>query len=160
VNFRNIWNFSLNIAIGIAVGIFIANGLHDSSQPMQNIFSGNVVPDKDNTYSLGTSDLRWAGLQLGPGTLFIEDTKTGKQAGITISDGTLLIDGANSVSIGNTKLTLKGIQFPDGTTLTSAGNASTEQDKTLCISKGINQIYFGSCSSLGIEGTDLQVLVK
>lgn len=160
MNYRNIWDVSLNIAIGIAVGLFIADGIHNSSQPMANVVSGNVVPDKDNIYSLGTSDLRWAGLQLGPGTLFIEDIKTGKQAGITISNGTLLVDGANSVSIGKTKLTTKGVEFPDGTLLTSADSGSSGTLKTLCISNGLNQLYFGECSSLGINGTDLEVKVK
>ena len=160
MNFRTTWNFALNIAIGIAVGIFIANGIHDSSKPMSNVISGNVIPDKDNSYSIGTPNFRWAGLQLGPGTLYMEDSKTGKQAGITISAGTLLVDGANSVSIGKTRLTINGIQFPDGTILTSATSANSTKDTTLCVSKGINHIYFGSCSSLGIEGSDLKVLVR
>jgi two-component sensor histidine kinase len=66
-----------------------------------NSITGDLVPSKDNAYNLGTSTFRWKGLQLGPGTLYIEDKTTGKQAGITIVDGSLLIDGAENIRLGN-----------------------------------------------------------
>lgn len=107
---------------------------------------GNLVPAKDNIYSLGTANKRWKSIQLGPGTLFIQDTETGKQAGLTISDGTLLLDGVDGLRIGNIRFTstgitsllpnqditvgtkgdtgwlavARGIKFPDGTTQYSA----------------------------------------
>jgi hypothetical protein len=107
---------------------------------------GSLIPSKDNTYSLGSADFRWKGLQLGPGTLFIQDIKTGAQAGLTVENGTLLIDGTDSLRIGNIRLTktgltslladqditignsgdkgylqvAHGIKFPDGTTQTTA----------------------------------------
>jgi hypothetical protein len=91
--------------------------------------------------------MRWKSLQLGPGTLYIQDTETGNQAGITISDGTLLLDGVDGLRIGNVRFTstgitsllpnqditigslgdsgwmsvAHGIKFPDGTTMTTAG---------------------------------------
>ena len=110
------------------------------------LIDGNLVPSLDNTYSLGSSELRWKDLQLGPGTLYIEDQVTGAQVGVTVIDGALLLDGADSLRIGNIRLTPKGIEsiasnedieignlgdtgyilmarglkFPDGTIQTSA----------------------------------------
>jgi hypothetical protein len=107
---------------------------------------GDLIPAVDNLYSLGSAAYRWKGLQLGPGTLYIEDQITGLQAGITVNDGTLLLDGTDSLRIGNIRLTKKGIEsvlsdqditignlsdrgyalfahgikFPDGTIQTSA----------------------------------------
>jgi hypothetical protein len=108
--------------------------------------AGNVVPAVDNYYTLGLPDKRWKSLQLGPGTIYIQDTSTGAQAGIAVNNGSLLIDGADSLRIGNVRLTStglesvvsgqdisignrgdlgflvpsRGIKFPDGTTQTSA----------------------------------------
>jgi Collagen triple helix repeat (20 copies) len=72
--------------------------------------TGDMIPSVDNQFSLGTSSFRWKGLQLGPGTLFIQDTVSGKQAGLTVTDGSLLIDGADSLRIGNVRLTATGLR--------------------------------------------------
>jgi hypothetical protein len=74
------------------------------------LIDGNLVPSADNTYSLGSSKFRWKDLQLGPGTLFIEDPGTGEQVSITVKDGSLLLDGADSLRIGNVRLTATGIE--------------------------------------------------
>jgi hypothetical protein len=70
----------------------------------------DLVPSQDNVFSLGTVGKRWKSLQLGPGTLYLQDVITGIQAGLTVSDGSLLIDGAESISIGNIRLTANGIE--------------------------------------------------
>ena len=77
-----------------------------------NLYSlpGDLIPAKDNFFSLGSEKLRWKELQLGPGTLFIEDTTTGLQAGISVNGGALLIDGADSLRIGNLRLTKSGLE--------------------------------------------------
>jgi hypothetical protein len=72
--------------------------------------TGDMIPAVDNLYNLGTSSFRWKGLQLGPGTLYIQDTVTGAQAGLTVTDGSLLIDGADSLRIGNVRLTATGLR--------------------------------------------------
>jgi hypothetical protein len=74
------------------------------------LINGDLVPSLDNTYTLGTQQLRWKDLQLGPGTLYIEDQVTGAQVGVTVIDGALLLDGADSLRIGNIRLTPKGIE--------------------------------------------------
>lgn len=70
----------------------------------------NVLPAKDNFYNLGSTKFRWKSLQLGPGTLYIQDQETGKQAGLTVLAGSLLLDGADSLRIGNVQLTTTGIK--------------------------------------------------
>jgi hypothetical protein len=74
------------------------------------LIDGNLVPSRDNFYTLGSSQFRWKDLQLGPGTLFIEDPETGNQVAITVNDGSLLLDGADSLRIGNIRLTAAGIE--------------------------------------------------
>ena len=77
-----------------------------------NLYSlpGDLIPAKDNLFTLGSADRRWKGLQLGPGTLYIEDITTGLQAGLSVDGGSLLVDGADSLRIGNIRLTKTGIE--------------------------------------------------
>jgi len=71
--------------------------------------SGDIIPSADNKYTLGTNDKRWKSLQLGPGTLYIQDQETGAQAGLTVNSGALLLDGTDSLRIGNVRFTSTGI---------------------------------------------------
>jgi hypothetical protein len=80
-------------------------------KPMDlSALAGNLVPTLDNTYSLGTPDFRWKDIQVGPGTIYLQDTQTGKQVAITVNAGTLLVDGTDSLKIGNVRLTSNGIE--------------------------------------------------
>ena len=73
--------------------------------------NGDLVPGIDNTYSLGTIDKRWKSLQLGPGTLWIQDSEVTPptQVGLTVKSGALLLDGADSLRIGNMRFTSSGL---------------------------------------------------
>jgi hypothetical protein len=82
--------------------------------------TGDLIPDMDDAYHLGTSENRWKSLQLGPGTLFIEDTVTGEQAANGVTDGSLTIDGAIRIQIEDMKVTTTGLTFPDDTEQTTA----------------------------------------
>jgi len=63
---------------------------------------GNVLPTVDNLYTLGTPALRWANLQMGPGTIYMQDQATPyTQVGISVYNGTLLLDGVQSIRTGN-----------------------------------------------------------
>jgi hypothetical protein len=75
-----------------------------------SLIDGNLVPSVDNKFTLGSAEFRWKDLQLGPGTLFIEDPETGDQVAITVNDGSLLLDGADSLRVGNIRLTAEGIE--------------------------------------------------
>ena len=63
---------------------------------------GNVLPTADNLYNLGTPALRWANLQIGPGTIYMQDQAPPyTQIGISVYNGTLLLDGVQSIRTGN-----------------------------------------------------------
>ena len=121
---------NITIPIGAPVWVMFEGG--DPSFPMWVGMSksqitgvpvpitGDLIPDIDNVYKLGTAAKRWKDLQLGPGTLYIEDTVTGAQAGIGVTDGSLTIDGVTRIQMGNMKMNTTGLTFPDGTTQTTA----------------------------------------
>jgi len=145
---------------------------------------GNLLPSEDNKYVLGSTSARWRSLQLGPGTLYIEDQKTGKQAQLTVSDGALQINGANSLKIGNTELTANGLTFPDGTVQTTAQVVGPKGEKgdtgmsggpqglpgpsgtsgydptVVCVDSIDKKMIFSSCAAAGLKGTELTILVK
>jgi hypothetical protein len=98
-----------------ATGATGATGRTGPAGPCTNILdlelvNGNIVPAIDNVFSIGSEKLRWKDLQLGPGTLYIEDAITGKQVGVTVNEGSFLIDGADSLRLGNIRLTATGLE--------------------------------------------------
>ena len=146
--------------------------------------AGNLIPSADNQYVLGSTTARWKSLQLGPGTLYIEDQASGKQAQITVKSGALEIDGASSLKIGSAQLTAKGLVFPDGTLQTTAqlvgpkgekgdtgmsggpqglpgpSGTSGYEPKVICIDSIDKKVIFSTCAAAGIAGVELEVLVK
>lgn len=89
-----------------------AAGIEGKCQAPMNLLSlgADLIPAIDNAYTLGSPTFRWKGLQLGPGTLYIQDVTTGAQAGLTVDNGTLLLDGAENLRLGNIRLTKTGIE--------------------------------------------------
>jgi hypothetical protein len=71
--------------------------------------AGSLVPTQDNVFTLGTNQYRWNSLHLGPGTLYIEDAVTGEPAAISVNNGALFIDGAESLRLGNIQMTTSGL---------------------------------------------------
>jgi hypothetical protein len=95
-----------------ASGVIGATGASGECQVPMNLaaLAANLVPAKDNAYSLGTSKLRWKDLQVGPGTIYLEDKVTGLQVGLTVSSGTLLLDKVENLRLGNIRITKDGIE--------------------------------------------------
>ena len=146
--------------------------------------AGNLIPSADNQYVLGSTTARWKSLQLGPGTLFIEDQASGKQAQITVKAGALEINGASSLKIGAAQLTAKGLVFPDGTLQTTAqlvgpkgekgdtgmsggpqgfpgpSGTSGYEPKAICIDSIDKKMIFTSCNQAGVNGVDITILIK
>jgi hypothetical protein len=73
----------------------------------------DLIPSLDDTYSLGSSTNRWKELYLGEGTLYITDTVTGLDAALTVTNGTLFVNGVSLMSVA-------GLEFADNTTQTTA----------------------------------------
>ena len=89
-------NTYLSIALLVVASSLLGYQLSESNSRNfvinANSLNGNLIPSEDNKFVLGSTSARWKSLQLGPGTLFIEDQKTGKQAQLTVSDGALQIN--------------------------------------------------------------------
>jgi len=78
--------------------------------------SADVLPTVDNAYELGSRSKRWKGIHIGEGTLFMTDVVTGQDAGMTVNDGTFLVDGISLFGV-------PGVKFADGTIQTTAAIA-------------------------------------
>ena len=81
--------------------------------------SSDLIPAIDNFYNIGSAAYRWKSLQLGPGTLFITDTATGDQAGITVTNGQLLTNNIAGLVTGNLVLVDTATLFPTTLTVTN-----------------------------------------
>jgi hypothetical protein len=88
--------------------------------------NGDLNPSRDNVYSLGSLTNRWKSLQLGPGTLWIQDSEVtpATQVGLTVKSGALLLDGADSLRIGNIRLTATGLTSIVPTSPITLGDAT------------------------------------
>jgi hypothetical protein len=76
----------------------------------------NLLPKTDNLYSLGNSEKRWAGIHIGPGTIYITDISLGTDAQLTVNNGVLLINGANQLQVGQLKFVNNTIESTTGAT--------------------------------------------
>ena len=65
--------------------------------------STNILPSDDNTYSLGSEDRRWAGVHVGPGSIYITDITLETNTELTVDNGVLKINGANQLQVGQLK---------------------------------------------------------
>jgi hypothetical protein len=77
-------------------------GADGVSIDLTNIQS-NVLPSLDNKYTLGDTDHRWAGIHVGPGTIYITDITLDTDAELTVDNGILEINGANQLQVGQLK---------------------------------------------------------
>jgi hypothetical protein len=91
----------------------------------------NIVPDTDNTRSLGTAEKRFSEIHIGPGTIYITDDVTGDDAGLTVSDGVLQIDGANQLQVGQLKFVDNNIESTSGSTAIEIGQTSSSANLVL-----------------------------
>ena len=127
--------------------------------------SSDLLPSIDNYYTLGATGYRWKSMYIGPGTLFITDTVLGTDAGLTVTNGVLFINGANQLQVGQLKFvdntiesTSGGIDIQIGLTGSTAGlklnrNVVLAQDKTLTFSDGSVQTTAYQAPYRVISGT-------
>ncbi len=69
----------------------------------------NILPSRDNIYTLGNPSNRWKELYLGPNSLNMIDEGNGIAVKINVSNGILALDGADTLRFGNIKFTATGI---------------------------------------------------
>ncbi|MDA8718841.1 collagen-like protein, partial [Aquiluna sp.] len=106
----------------------------------------DIIPVSDDVYSLGSPEKRFADIYIGPSSINMSDTETLESVGLQVTDGTLLLDGVESLRLGNIQITetgitsdtpsadivigspgstgylaiMQGIKFPDGSTQRTA----------------------------------------
>jgi len=61
----------------------------------------DIIPDLDNDINLGATDKRFANIYLGYEGLFLADLTTDENINITVDGGTLFIDGAQNLRLGD-----------------------------------------------------------
>lgn len=88
----------------------------------------NIVPASDNDFTLGTPDNRWAGIHVGPGTIYITDKTLLTDAELTVDNGVLQIDGANQLQVGDLKFVDNTIESTLESTNIQVGLTSSSGD--------------------------------
>jgi hypothetical protein len=68
------------------------------------VLTGNLTPAAGNTYTLGSPTNKWADIYVGPNSIHLQDTANSQlDATMTITNGVLLINGANQLQVGQLK---------------------------------------------------------
>jgi signal peptidase I len=91
----------------------------------------NILPSVNNTFYLGSSTYRWAGIYVGPGTIHITDTVTGQDATLNVSSGVLTINGANQLQVGQLKFVDNKIQSTTPSVAIEIGQTTDTANLTL-----------------------------
>lgn len=92
---------------------------------LQSLSTLDLIPQQDNTYTLGNASLRWKSLSLGQGTLYITDTSDANtQAALTVTNGVLQINGTNQLQVGQLKFIDNTIQSISAATNIQIGYSS------------------------------------
>jgi hypothetical protein len=115
-------------------------GEDDNGDPIQKVYStdnglegdlfiaGDITPSVDNTYSLGSADLRWKDIFIGPGSLHLSSTTGTSGPGDDYTAGTLEFSGNNlklstlAVGAGETGTIQVTTGSNDGITVDEDGN--------------------------------------
>ena len=101
-----------------------------------NGLNSSLIPSSSLAYSLGSANYRWKDIFVGPGTINITDTVSGKNVELTVSNGVFFINGIAQAQLANISVT--NLTFSDNTLQTTAAafyNGSFE-DSTTQVSAG------------------------
>ena len=110
-------------------GAFAATG----NLTAQNInTTGNIIPLTDNVYTLGSSVNRWQSAYIGPGSIYMQDTANAAlNAELTVTNGVLLVNGANQLQVGQLKFVNNTIESTSGATDIQIGLTGSTADLVL-----------------------------
>jgi hypothetical protein len=122
------------------------------------IDSNGIYPSADNVYYLGSASQRWKGLNLGPGTLYITDQTLNTQAGLSVNNGVLLVNGANQLQVGQLKFVDNTIKSTTGSIDIQIGNttdtANLVLDRNVVLANG-KSLTFGDNTVQSTAGIPL-----
>ena len=93
--------------------IVSANGTYSAILDNTGVLTvpGNVIPPTSGLYTLGDATHKWADIWIGPHTINIQDQITNLNAELTVQDGTLFINNAQRIQIGDMAMTTYGISL-------------------------------------------------
>ena len=138
---------------GEIVGPAGADGEDGVSPDLQDV-SEDILPSATNTFYIGSSTYRWAGIYVGPGTIHITDTVTGEDATLNVSSGVLTINGANQLQVGQLKFVDNKVQSTTPSVNIEIGQttdtASLVLNRNITIPTG-KKITFGTGRRVDIE---------
>jgi len=79
-------------------------------------YSVDLMPSQDAAYQLGKPGLRWKGIYVGTGSLWIQDVSLGTDAELTVDAGVLYVNGAYQLQVGQLKFFQNTIESTTGGT--------------------------------------------
>ena len=82
-------------------GILFASGDRQTEPFLPTALPHPLLPADDNITDLGDPDHRFRNLYLGPASLFMADTITDANIELKVTNGTLYINGAQNLAVGN-----------------------------------------------------------
>lgn len=121
------------------IGIAYSDQDLDGSTIRNPILAGDIIPEADNIYALGSPTRRWEAVYIGPGSLYLQDTNNaGLNVELTVTDGVLYVNGIGGTpqfAIGNIRITdptpgNPTIQAVNGDPLYLFGNTVTVEDNS------------------------------
>jgi hypothetical protein len=62
---------------------------------------GNLIPFTSNAYNIGSATQRWGNVYVGPYSIHLQDQITGNDVEMVIDNGTLYLNGAQNIAVGN-----------------------------------------------------------
>jgi hypothetical protein len=115
-----IWYIDVDSSQWVEVTAGYANNL--------SAVTSDILPATDNLYTLGSDTKRWKGIHIGPGTIYITDTVTNIDTSLTVTNGVLLIDGANQLQVGQLKFVDNNIESVSGNINIEIGQLASSAD--------------------------------
>ena len=98
--------------------------------------SSNIVPTADATYSLGTAEKKWAGIHIGPDSIFMQDKTTDVEVEISVDNGVFLLDGVSQAQLPDVSVT--NLTFSDDSVQTTAA-VNSDWDATTGLAQILNK---------------------
>ena len=129
-------------------------------------YSVDLMPSVDAAYYVGKPGLRWKGVYVGTGSVWIQDISLGTDAELTVDNGVLYINGAYQLQVGQLKFFENTIESTTGGTdiqiglTTSTANLILNRNVILATGKTLglqDQLSPFTTSTLSVIGGILTV---
>ena len=126
-------NVSANFILGDGSQLSNISNIANLTQTNGNFtMTGNFLPSLSNTYTLGSPTNKWSDIFIGPNSIHLQDTANSQlDATMTITNGVLLINGANQLQVGQLKFVNNTIESTTGNIDIEIGSTSASANLRL-----------------------------